>query len=127
VCSRKNLFEFYTVVTSPRRVWRPLNTRDALLETSNLRAIFNVVNPKESSLDSLFELVAAAQTTQADVFDAFIAAQMRDAAIETICTYNKQDFLRFPVEARTPEEILDSLGIRQDLVHDRPGMGPSNS
>ncbi len=107
----QNLLEFYSVVTNPRRVSSPLNIRAALAEVSNLRNVFRLVNPQESSLDRLIELAAESGTTQSDVFDAFIVSQMCDAEIEIICTYNGQDFSRFPVQVFTPDELLRNLGI----------------
>lgn len=118
----QNLPEFYSVVTNPRRVSSPLSVTDALREVSNLRNVFHLVNPQESSLDRLLELVAESGTTQSDVFDAFIVSQMCDAGIEVICTYNGQDFSCFPVQVLTPDELLGNLGIQEDwppLVHDQ--------
>lgn len=120
------LLEFYSVVTNPQRISAPLSAEQATAEIANLRAFLPVVNPREGSLDRLVELVLAAGATRADVFDAFIVAQMKDAGIETICTYNLRDFADYPVEAEPPEKILDSLGISRDgsgLVHDRPVTG----
>jgi len=115
----QNLLEFYAVVTNPRRVAQALTCAQALAEIANLRAIFRVVSPKESSLDYLPGLVTSTRTTRADIFDAFIVAQMQDAGIETICTYNARDFSGLPIHAGTPEEIL--------IVHDRLGRGQGPS
>lgn len=122
----QNLLEFYAVSTNPRQVAQALTCAQAIAEVTNLRSIFRVVIPKESSLDHLPRLIASAGTTGADIFDAFIVAQMRDAGIETLCTYNARDFSSFSVRVTTPEETLDSLGVSPDglnMVHERPGRG----
>jgi len=119
----QNLLEFYATVTNPRLVVRTLTSHEALAEISNFRAILRVICPKESSLDCLPEVVVSSCIAGSDVFDAFIAAQMQDAGIGVICTYNTRDFLPYPISAATPEEVLDSFGIRRDragFVHDRP-------
>ncbi|MEX0974750.1 MAG: type II toxin-antitoxin system VapC family toxin [Bacillota bacterium] len=123
----QNLLEFYAVATNPRRVQRPLSVTEALKEMTALRSILQVVSPRESALDILEGLVATSETTQADVFDAFIAAQMQDAGIHTLCTYNTGDFETFLIELRTPEELLAYLdnspggaGFVQDRLRRRP-------
>ena len=119
----QNLLEFYAVATNSRRMAPPLTATQALTEIRNLRAIFPVVMPKESSLDCLLELAASAPTMAADIFDAFIAAQMVDAGINAVCTHNARDFAGFSVSAMTPEEIMDSLETSQGgsrIVQDRP-------
>ncbi|HHX27945.1 MAG TPA: PIN domain-containing protein [Firmicutes bacterium] len=122
----QNLLEFFAVVTNPRRVARALTSEEALLEIANLRATFQVISPRDTSLDFLSGLVDSTGTTGPHVFDAFIAAQMKDAGIDTICTYNGQDFAPFPVRAVTPEEVLGSYGLppsHPEIVHDRVKRG----
>ncbi len=119
----QNLLEFYAVMTNPRRVRNPLSVADALKEISALRSIMQVIVPREQVLDVLPRLVLTAGTTQADVFDAFVAAQIQDAGVSVLCTYNKSDFAGFSIVLKTPDELLDDLCHHPDgtsLVQDRP-------
>lgn len=119
----QNLLEFYAIVTDARRVAHPLTPTEAMAEISKLRAIIPVIGPGEGALDLLVSLTSPAGPKGADVYDAFIVAQMQDAGTGFICTYNLRDFEGFPVNAGTPEEMMAVLGISQDgsgLVHDRP-------
>jgi len=118
----QNLLEFYSVTTNPRRVAGALSSNEAFAEISNIRAAFTVVPPEESSLDLLESLISSTDVTGSDVYDVFLVAQMQDAGIDVICTYNTHDFDDLSVRAVTPEEILDDFGISRDgvgLVHDR--------
>ena len=119
----QNLLEFYAVTTNPRRMARPLTSAEAMNEIATLRAIFLVAMPKESSVDRLAELTASTCVTAANIFDAFIVAQMLDTGIDTVCTYNARDFERLPVRASTPEDIMGSFEGPKDgsgFVQDRP-------
>ena len=122
----QNLLEFFAVVTNPRRVARPLTLEEALSEIANLRATFQVTSPRNTSLECLSDLVSSTRTIGSHVLDAFIVAQMQDAGIDTICTYNGQDFAPFPIRAVAPEEVLDSDGSppnQPGIVHDRAKRG----
>lgn len=119
----QNLLEFYTVVTDSKRMTRTLTPQEALSELSNLTVLFQVLYPGERSLDYLSELLGSGRIRGSSVFDAFIVAQMQDAGIGTICTYNTRDFSSYPVRSVTPEEVLEGLGVSPDgpgLVQDRP-------
>jgi len=101
------LLEFLAVVTSPRRVIRPLDAAEAWEQVEILRVNLPVLGLEPEALTILGELVLAHRPAGRGIFDLFLAAQMRTHGIRTICTYNGSDFDRLrDVEALTPEEAL---------------------
>ncbi len=119
----QNLLELYSVITDPRRVAHPLSPKQAMDELARLRSMVVVSSPKESSLDMLAQLVSPTGPRGSDIYDAFIVAQMKDAGIDVVCTYNLRDFEVFPVSALTPEQVMMLLGtswVGPDAVYDRP-------
>ena len=109
------LLEFYAVVTDPCRVERPLSPETAWEQVAAFQQIFLLIDAGPKSLDFLKELAPLAKG--ADIFDAYIVAQMMAGGISLICTYNKKNFLKFPgVLAQTPEEILANLGMPQEVL-----------
>ncbi|MGE5578943.1 MAG: type II toxin-antitoxin system VapC family toxin [Bacillota bacterium] len=122
----QNLLEFYAVVTDAKRVLHPIAPLEAMAELARLRAVIPVIEPREGALDFLAALASTGGPIGADVYDAFIVAQMQDSGISTICTYNLRDFRGFPVTSTTPEEIMAALGISEGgsgIVQDRPMKG----
>jgi len=99
------LLEFYAIVTDHRRVTRPLEPETAWKQVNVLRAIFSVIDGGLKSFDLLKEI--SLKTKGADIFDAFLVAQMKACGVSLLCTYNIKDFSRFEgILAQTPEEIL---------------------
>ena len=97
------LLEFYAVITHPRRVRRPLDSKQAWHEVEQLRLGLPVL---EAGVKALERLIGE-DVRGADIFDAYLAAQMRTLGIGVICTYNIKDFERFTnLLAKRPEELL---------------------
>lgn len=107
------LLEFFAIVTDHRRVEKPLEPKIAWEQVEAFRTIFPVLDEGLKSLDLLDEL--AQNTKGADIFDAFLVAQMKANGISNLCTYNTKDFLKFSgIAAQTPEEVL-SVFCREKL------------
>lgn len=61
-------------------------------------------------LEAFAELVAFHKPVAQEVFDVFLVAQMRAHGIATLCTYDVEDFRRYPgLAALTPPEVLRRL------------------
>lgn len=104
------LVEFLAVVTSSRRVTRPLDPSRAWEQVAMFRANLPVLDLRLGALSVLGELMIAQPTTGRGVFDLFLAAQMRTHGVGTICTYNGSDFDQLPdVEAVTPDDALAGI------------------
>jgi len=102
------LLEFFAIVTDHRRVEKPLDPQIAWEQVEAFRTIFPVLDGGPKSLDLLGGLVR--KTKGADIFDAFLVAQMKANGISNLCTYNKKDFLKFSgIAVQTPEEVLSAF------------------
>lgn len=104
------LLEFYAIVTDPRRVSNPLVPETAWEQINAFRTAFLVLDTGLKALDAQKEI--GIKSKGADIFDAFLAAQMKVNGISVLCTYNKKDFSKFTgILAQTPEDILSNLPV----------------
>jgi len=110
----QNLLEFFAVITDSRRLENPATTAEALELMHQLGTMLPVLQPSFDSLSRLTSLAAGLAVRGQQIFDCHLVAQMKEAGLQTICTYNTKDFIGYPVNARTPEEIL------KDLTGDMP-------
>lgn len=102
------LLEFFAIVTDPRRVDNPLEPETAWEQIEAFRTTFLIIDTGLKTLDLLKEI--GLKSKGADIFDAFLAAQMKANGISVLCTYNTKDFSKFTgILAQTPEDILSSL------------------
>jgi predicted nucleic acid-binding protein len=113
------LLEFYAVITDARRMEKPATTDEGLELVKRFSTLCPVLQPSPAALNTLFSLAAESGVAGQRVFDVYIAAQMIDAGIQTICTYNIKDFAGYPVTALTPEGILYKR-TEPPAVHDKP-------
>jgi len=97
--------EAYSIVTSPRRVNRPLSPPQANRWLKGLRRVLSVKPVIPEALDELDSLLASQPRVGADVFDLFLVAQMRCHRIADICTYNVDDFALPGVRALAPTRL----------------------
>lgn len=102
------LLEFFAIVTDGRRVKKPLEPRTAWEQVKALRAILPVLDPGVKSLDYLeLELPEEVKVKGADIFDAFLVAQMRAISASVLCTYNTGDFKHYRgIVVQSPDEML---------------------
>ena len=107
----QNLWEFYAVVTNPRRIDPPLSAsearREVLLyaETPHIRLII----PRQSSYQRALALLRQHPVIGKDVFDLYLVATMLDYDVSTIYTENIHDFRRYPdIEVVNPFAMAKS-------------------
>lgn len=99
------LLEFYAVITDRRRTRGPLDPQTAWNQIDVLRTIFPVLEGGSKALGYLREFSPSVKG--ADVFDAFLVAQMKACGLSVLCTYNTKDFTGYEgIVIQTPEAIL---------------------
>ena len=95
--STQNLYEFYAIVTDPKRVAKPLDIKQAssllqnYIEAENLPKIF----PKETNLTHLAHLIKKYKISKQEVFDAVLVATIMDNSVKTIYTADEKLFRKF--------------------------------
>ena len=95
--STQNLYEFYAIVTDPKRVAKPLGIKQAssllqnYIEAENLPKIF----PKETNLTHLVHLIKKYKISKQEVFDAVLVATMLDNSVKTLYTADEKLFKKF--------------------------------
>lgn len=109
----QNLLEFFAVITDPQRLENPATTAEALHLVEQFAAMLPVLQPSPASLSHLTSLAHGLEIRGQKIFDCHLVAQMKEAGLETICTYNTKDFIGYPVRVRTPEEVL--AGVAGDI------------
>ena len=99
------LYEFFSVVTSAKRVEHPLSPRDAselcidLWECNEIEKI----NPSGIEPIEVFKLAKELKLSKAEIFDCTLAVTAKENEVESICTENDADFKRYKfVKASNP-------------------------
>ena len=99
--SIQNLLEFYSIVTNPKQVEKPVKFEDAreLFKLYTKSSSIEIIYPTSKTLLILREFLNAFIITKAEIFDAFLVATMKENNVKTIYTANishfkKYDFLR---------------------------------
>ncbi|MBI4597465.1 MAG: PIN domain-containing protein [Candidatus Omnitrophica bacterium] len=106
--SPQNLWEFYAVVTNPKRIHPALSAQEALHEVSLYMQAphLRVLVPQPSSHQRALTLLRRHPVTGKGVFDVYLVATMLDHGVSTIYTENVQDFRRYPeIEVINPFAI----------------------
>ncbi len=91
------LYEFFAVVTNPKRVEKPLSTREAadlcidLWECNEIEK----VNPSRVAPIEVFKLAKTLKIRKAKVFDCILAVTAKENDVVAICTENVDDFKDF--------------------------------
>lgn len=107
------LTEGYAILTDRHRVTHPLQPAAAWALIDNYRAGFPVMDFTARVLDTLADLVRTRAPIAQDIFDVVLVAQMRAHGITTLCTFNTEDFQKFPgISAEQPGALLRRLGVR---------------
>jgi predicted nucleic acid-binding protein len=97
--------EFIGAVTGPS-VEFPLDPRDAVVQASIFRVQIRTLQPPESAFDELVEIIQATGRGGRRIFDCFLSAQAKALGVNTICTYNVDDFEGLPgMLVTTPADI----------------------
>ena len=100
------LFEFFAVITNPRRVTQPRSPREAREEMEKYlhAAAIRKISPGEDITDRVLALLQQhPQITRQDIFDCVLVATMQTHGMRRIYTYNRQHFTPFAdIEVLTP-------------------------
>jgi len=93
----QSLYEFYSIVTNPRRVERPLEPDKAreIIETymkaRNIPKIYSL----KSNLRNVLDLLTKYSISRQEIFDVVFVATLLDNSIDGVITRNKRHFSRF--------------------------------
>lgn len=92
------LCEFYSVVTSPRRIVRAFTAAEATQMIMDLTELpgWRILSTSVLAAQKLAELLKRHPVTAADIFDLQIVATMQANSIGRIYTFNADDFQVFP-------------------------------
>ena len=97
VLAPQNLLEFYSVITSPNRVEKPLSLQDVhfLVREYLASNVFGFIYPQEGTVGRAFDLAARYDVRKAEIFDTFLVATMLDNEVRIIYTDNEKHFKMF--------------------------------
>ena len=97
VLSPQNLLEFYSVITNPKRVEKPLLIADVsfLVDEYLTSGDISFIYPKEGTSSRAFSLARKYQIRKADIFDTYLIATMLDNDVKIIYTDNDKHFRIF--------------------------------
>ncbi|RLI06234.1 hypothetical protein DRO24_05130 [Candidatus Bathyarchaeota archaeon] len=97
VISPQVLYEFYSILTNPRRVERPLSPEEAaaicldLWSTPNIEKIIST----STTLREVFKLAGELGLRGGTIFDCLLAVTAKENGVKAIYTENERDFRRF--------------------------------
>ena len=100
------LIECYSVITSPRRMPRPLSPDQARTTLRSLGRAIEVRAVPATLLDDLDLTLSRHPQRGRDIFDLVLVAQMQSHGIRTICTCNTADFTLPGVQPVDPTQAL---------------------
>lgn len=95
--AQQNLLEFFSVITDPRRVEKPLLPQialqwtDAYLRSTKITKIY----PSSETLSNTIALVKEQNLSKSKIFDCYLAATMQENGITTIYTNNTSHFQKY--------------------------------
>jgi predicted nucleic acid-binding protein len=93
----QSLYEFYAIITDPRRVEQPVELKEArevigaYIRARNVPKIY----PRKSNLKNTFELLSKYNITKQEIFDVVFVATLLDNGVDGIITRNTKHFERF--------------------------------
>ena len=93
----QSLYEFYAIITDPRRVEQPVELKEArevigaYIRARNVPKIY----PRKSNLKNTFELLSKYNITKQEIFDVVFVATLLDNGVDGIITINTKHFERF--------------------------------
>jgi predicted nucleic acid-binding protein len=93
--SSQNILEMLSVITNPKKVANPLNTKIASDEAEKYTSssYFKVIYPNRSTFKSFFKLIRKyGLASPYGIFDLFLVATMISNKVKTILTANYKDF-----------------------------------
>lgn len=95
--AQQNLLEFVHVITSPRRIEKPLSLTEATREVKNLTQVFEVIYPQESTWRIFLNLLEEKKRLSTGrIFDFYLAATVLSNGLGIIYTVKTSDFKGVP-------------------------------
>jgi len=89
----KSLYEFYAIITDPKRVEKPVSAKEAVEAINFIKSSdIKIIMPTLNSMNILMELLEKYNIEKQKIFDIVLAAMAIDNHIETILTRNDKDF-----------------------------------
>ncbi|MDI6736305.1 MAG: type II toxin-antitoxin system VapC family toxin [bacterium] len=95
--SYQTLYEFYAIITDPKRVESPISPKKAqetielYMVASNIKKIF----PQKTNLQNTLSLLKKYKVSKQTIFDLVLVATMMDNGVEGIYTTNETHFKQF--------------------------------
>ena len=93
----QSLYEFYSIVTNPRRVERPLESDKAreIIETYMKARNIPKIYPRKSNLRNVLDLLTNYLISGQEIFDVVFVATLIDNGVDGIITRNAKHFSMF--------------------------------
>lgn len=95
VIAQQNLLEFFAIVTDKKRIQRPIKKNEALEEIEKYIKSFEIIYPKENTLDLVIKEVKKLEIRRGEIFDAYMIMTMRSNSIEAIFTEDEEHFKKY--------------------------------
>lgn len=99
------LYEFYAVITDPKRVTNPTSAKEAIAEIEKYLKVENVskIYPGHGIMEKTIDLVKRHEITKQKVFDLQLVATMLLNDVTRLYTFNQADFSEFKeIKVLTP-------------------------
>lgn len=93
----QSLYEFYAIITDPRRVEKPVEPKEAkgVIEAYTRARNIPKIYPRKSNLKNTFDLLSKYNITKQEIFDVVFVATLLDNGVDGIITRNTKHFERF--------------------------------
>ncbi|MBW2063382.1 MAG: PIN domain-containing protein [Deltaproteobacteria bacterium] len=99
------LYEFYAVITNPKRVTNPVPPNDAVKEVAMFFRAKNILKiyARDDIIDRTLDLLKNYAVRGAEIFDLQLVATMLSNNVTRLYTYNQEHFTRFKeIEVLSP-------------------------
>jgi predicted nucleic acid-binding protein len=96
--AHQNILEFFSVITSSKRVENSLSLKDTfhVIENYLLCEEITKIYPSTATLSKAIYMAKKLSLNQAEIFDCYLAQTMLDNNVFTIYTENTSDFRHYP-------------------------------
>src|SRR3989338_6813026 len=94
----QNLFEFFSVITNPKRIEKPLDLKIAHQEIINYwySRMIHKIYPSNSAFVRVAQLVKELGLSKTEIFDCFLYVTMEENNVYEIYTKDTHHFSKFP-------------------------------
>jgi uncharacterized protein len=93
----QSLYEFYAIITDPKRVEKPAKTNEAkeVVEVYMMARNIPKIYPRKSNLRNVLNLLSEYDISRQEIFDVVFVATLQDNGVDGIITRNTKHFNRF--------------------------------